>query len=271
MTTLHLVSHTHWDREWYLTFQQFRLKLVHLIDGLLDILEHDENYKHFMLDGQTIVLDDYLLMRPEREADLRRYIKNGRILVGPWHILPDEFLVSPEATIRNLLEGDRTCRRFGPKMMVGYIPDPFGHIGQMPQILRGFGIETACVQRGLSDQPCEFWWESPDGSRLFMAYLRDGYGNAALLPASEPERFTALVRQVRDNLAPHSAADHLLLMYGTDHMEPPPETSRASSAGLSEQESVAGCQGRVERQQAFPPAARRPFHPHVDQAAQPRL
>jgi alpha-mannosidase len=227
MRTLHLVSHTHWDREWYLTFQQFRLKLVHLIDGLLDILDHDRNFKHFMLDGQTIVLDDYLLMRPQREADLRRYIKNGRILIGPWHILPDEFLVSPEATIRNLLEGDRTCRNYSPKMMVGYIPDPFGHIGQMPQILRGFGIETACVQRGLSDQPCEFWWEAPDGSRVFMAYLRDGYGNAALLPASEPERFTALVREVRDNLAPYSASDHLLLMYGTDHMQPPPETARA--------------------------------------------
>ena len=227
MTTLHLISHTHWDREWYRTFQQFRLKLVHLIDGLLDILDHDKNFKYFMLDGQTIVLDDYLLMRPQREADLHRYIKNGRILVGPWHILPDEFLVSPEATIRNLLEGDRTCRNYGPKMMVGYIPDPFGHIGQMPQILRGFGIETACVQRGLSDQPCEFWWESPDGSRVLMAYLRDGYGNAALLPASEPERFTALVREVRDNLAPYSASDHLLLMYGTDHMQPPPETARA--------------------------------------------
>ncbi|PJH75326.1 MAG: hypothetical protein CO064_07285, partial [Anaerolineae bacterium CG_4_9_14_0_8_um_filter_58_9] len=227
MTTLHLVSHTHWDREWYLTFQQFRLKLVHLIDGLLDILAHDRNFKYFMLDGQTIVLDDYLLMRPEREADLRRYIKNGRILVGPWHILPDEFLVSPEATIRNLLEGDRTCRKYGPKMMVGYIPDPFGHIGQMPQILRGFGIDSACLWRGLSDEPCEFWWQAPDGSRVFMAYLRDGYGNAALLPASEPERFTALVRQVRDSLASHSSADHLLLMYGTDHMQPPPETARA--------------------------------------------
>jgi alpha-mannosidase len=230
MKTLHLVSHTHWDREWYLTFQQFRLKLVHLVDGLLDLLDHDRDFKYFMLDGQTIVLDDYLLMRPEREADLRRYIKNGRLLIGPWHILPDEFLVSPEATIRNLLQGDRTAKKFGPKMMVGYIPDPFGHIGQMPQILRGFGIDSACLWRGLSDEPCEFWWQAPDGSRVFMAYLRDGYGNAALLPASEQERFTALVREVRDNLAPHSASDHLLLMYGTDHMEPPPETSRAIKA-----------------------------------------
>jgi len=227
MKTLHLISHTHWDREWYLTFQQFRLKLVHLVDGLLDILDRDKEFKYFMLDGQTIILEDYLVMRPEREADLRRYIKNGRILIGPWHILPDEFLVSPEATIRNLLQGERTCRHFGPRMMVGYIPDPFGHIGQMPQILRGFGIQTACVQRGLADEPCEFWWQAPDGSRVFMAYLRNGYGNAAMLTATEPERFMAQVREARDALLPYSAADHLLLMYGTDHMEPPPQTSGA--------------------------------------------
>jgi len=227
MRTLHLISHTHWDREWYLTFQQFRLRLIHLVDGLLNLLEKEEGYKYFMLDGQTIVLDDYLHMRPEKEKILRKYIRNGRLIIGPWHILPDEFLVSPEATIRNLLEGERTCRRFGPKMRIGYIPDAFGHIGQMPQILRGFGIETASVQRGLADEPCEFWWEAPDGSRVFMAYLRDSYGNAALLPASEPERFTAHVREVRDCIAPHSAADHLLLMYGTDHMQPPPETARA--------------------------------------------
>ncbi|MDO9130457.1 MAG: glycoside hydrolase family 38 C-terminal domain-containing protein [Anaerolineales bacterium] len=234
MRTLHLVTHTHWDREWYLTFQQFRLKLVQLIDGLLDILDHDRNFKYFMLDGQTIVLDDYLLMRPEREADLRRYIKNGRIVIGPWYILPDEFLISPEATIRNLLEGDRTCRKYGSKMMVGYIPDPFGHIGQMPQILRGFGIETACVQRGLADEPCEFWWEAPDGSRVFMAYLRDGYGNAASLPTSDHERFITEVKRLRDSLIPHTQAatrnSHFLLMQGTDHMQPPADTSAAIAA-----------------------------------------
>ena len=134
MNTLHLISHTHWDREWYQTFQQFRLHLVHMIDGLLYILDTDPQYQHFMLDGQTIVLEDYLQIRPEREADLRKYIQNGRILIGPWYLMPDEFLVSPEAIIHNFLEGDRIARQFGPKMMVGYIPDTFGHIGQMPQI-----------------------------------------------------------------------------------------------------------------------------------------
>ncbi|NTW36940.1 MAG: hypothetical protein HGB17_12590 [Syntrophobacteraceae bacterium] len=98
-------------------------------------------------EGLSASLEDYLQVRPEREAELRGYIEAGRILVGPWYILPDEFLVSPEATIRNLLEGDRVTRRFGPKMRVGYLPDTFGHIGQMAQILRGFGIDAACVWR----------------------------------------------------------------------------------------------------------------------------
>lgn len=227
MYTLHLISHTHWDREWYQTFQQFRLRLVHLVDNLLDILDHDPQYQHFMLDGQTIVLDDYLQIRPEREADLRRYIQEGRILVGPWYLLPDEFLVSPEATVRNLLEGDRIAARFGPKMMVGYIPDPFGHIGQMPQILRGFGIENASLWRGVGDELNEFWWQSPDGSRVLMGYLRQSYGNAAGILSTDLDNFVAEVRSIRDALAPYTRGNDLLLMHGTDHQEPDPRTSAA--------------------------------------------
>lgn len=227
MKTLHVISHTHWDREWYLTFQQFRLKLVHLVDGLLEILENDPEFKYFMLDGQTIVLDDYLVMRPEQEETLHRYVQSGRILVGPWHILPDMFLVGPEAHIRNLLQGARTARRFGPRMPVGYIPDPFGHPGQVPQILQGFNLRAACIWRGIGDQPCEFWWQAPDGSRVLMAHLRESYSNGASLPADDPEKFTAQLGEVQAALVSHSAANDHLVMYGTDHMEPPPQTSRA--------------------------------------------
>lgn len=230
MKTIHLISHTHWDREWYRTFQQFRLRLVHLVDGILDILASDRDYKHFMLDGQTIVLDDYLLMRPEAESTLTRLIRSGRVLIGPWHILPDMFLVSPEAHIRNLLAGDRNARRFGPKMNIGYMPDSFGHIGQMPQILQGFGIDNACLWRGLDDQPAEFWWQAPDGTRVLMLYLRDSYSNGASLNASKPAQFTEQIQQAADSLAPYSAADDLLIMFGTDHMEPPAETSKAIKA-----------------------------------------
>ena len=227
MKTLHVISHTHWDREWYLTFQQFRLKLVHLIDKLFDILAEDPDFKYFMLDGQTIVLDDYLHMRPEMESILRQHIQSGRILIGPWHILPDMFLVSPEAHIRNLLEGARTARKFGPKMPIGYIPDPFGHPGQVPQILRGFGIEAAALWRGVSDLPAELWWESPDGSKVLLAYLRDSYSNGANLPVYDSVQFAQLISTARDSLTAHSAVNEFLIMLGTDHMEPSPHTSEA--------------------------------------------
>ena len=227
MRNLYVISHTHWDREWYRPFQLFRLKLVHLVDGLLDILDRDPEFKHFMLDGQTIVLDDYLHMRPEKEELLRQHIRKGRILIGPWHILPDMFLVGPEAHIRNLEQGDRTARNFGPKMMIGYMPDSFGHIGQIPQILRGFGIEVASLWRGVYDRPAEFWWQAPDGSRVLMAYLRDGYGNGAELPADNLERFASMIAEKGENLSSASPISDLLVMYGTDHMEPPPKTSEA--------------------------------------------
>lgn len=227
MKTLHVISHTHWDREWYLTFQQFRLKLVHLIDHLLNILEEDSEYLHFMLDGQTIVLDDYLQIRPEMEGVLKQHIQSGRLLIGPWHILPDMFLVSPEAHIRNLLQGDRTASKFGSKMQIGYIPDPFGHPGQIPQILRGFGIEVAALWRGVSDFPAEIWWESPDGTKVLMAYLRDSYGNGANLPVYDPELFANQIAEAGNSLAAHSAVSDYLIMLGTDHMEPSPYTSAA--------------------------------------------
>jgi mannosylglycerate hydrolase len=225
--TLHLVSHTHWDREWYLTFQQFRLKLVRALDELLEIFAEDAQYRAFMLDGQTILLEDYLAMRSEKASALRQAVRAGRLLIGPWHVMVDEFLVSPEAIVRNLLQGERSARAFGPKMQVGYTPDPFGHIAQMPQILRGFGIQTAALMRGLADEPCELWWDAPDGSRVLLANLRDGYDNASQLPVSLPEQFVAEVQRLEEALQPYVSTSHILLMQGDDHAPPVPGTPAA--------------------------------------------
>jgi alpha-mannosidase len=226
---LFIIPHTHWDREWYEPFQRFRMRLVRLMDKLLDILDRDPNFPYFMLDGQTVVLEDYLEVRPEQETKLRRYIREGRLLVGPWYVLPDEFLVSPEALIRNLLRGIRIASDFGAVMRIGYVPDPFGHIDQLPQILRGFDIDMAVLRRGLADEPTEFWWESPDGTRVLMEYLRDGYDNAAWLPADE-DNFVAAIECIRDALAPHAITHNLLLMNGTDHMEPRADLPRLIAA-----------------------------------------
>ncbi len=228
--TLHLVSHTHWDREWYLPYQQFRLRLVHLMDQLLTLLDTTPAFKHFMLDGQTIILDDYLQVRPHRANDLRRHIRSGRLLIGPWHVLADEFLVHPESLVRNLLVGKRKANAFGLPMAVGYLPDLFGHIGQMPQILRGFGLDRAALRRGLADEPVELWWEAPDGSRVFLVYLRDGYDNAAALPTDNTRALAETLRRLRDSLAPHVRTPHILLMNGTDHHEAQPGLPAALAA-----------------------------------------
>jgi len=220
MRSIYVVSHTHWDREWYRSFQSFRLKLVHLVDGLLTCSKRSK-LQNIYAGRPNDCAGRLPGHAPEKEDLLRKHIQKGRIVIGPWHILPDMFLVGPEAHIRNLLQGDQTTRHFGPKMLVGYIPDPFGHPGQVPQILRGFGIETACLWRGLDKEPAEFWWQSPDGSQVLMAYLRDSYSNGASLPAENPPAFAEALSAAADSLASHSAVTDTLIMFGTDHMEPP--------------------------------------------------
>lgn len=224
MQTLHVISHTHWDREWYKTFQQFRLQLVHLVDNLLIILDHDPDYRHFMLDGQTIVLEDYLQVRMANLPRLQQYIQDRRILIGPWYILPDEFLVSPESLVRNLLIGKDICQLFGQRMMVGYIPDPFGHLSQLPQIFNGFHMDSACLWRGVPDgSPTLLTWHSPDGSSVLLAHLYDGYGNIAEWPASDVDQSLYLLNAKADKLEPHNPSSLYLMMRGSDHLEPRPE------------------------------------------------
>jgi mannosylglycerate hydrolase len=220
MLTIHVVSHTHWDREWYLTHEQFRLRLVALVDRLLDLLDEQPSYKHFHLDGQTIVLEDYLEIRPEQEPRLRRAIASGRVLVGPWYVMPDEFLVSGESIVRNLARGHEISRRFGTPMPVGYLPDLFGHVGQMPQIWRGFGLDNTILWRGFGGRKAEYWWEAPDGSRVLMMHLPpEGYCNATRV-VFDPAAMMARAARAVDYERERTAVGQALLMNGVDHVEP---------------------------------------------------
>ncbi|WP_026369920.1 alpha-mannosidase [Kallotenue papyrolyticum] len=217
---LYIISHTHWDREWYLTFQQFRFRLVELIDDLLELLRRDPEFRHFHLDGQTIVLEDYLAIRPQREAELAAHIRSGRILVGPWYVQPDEFLVSGEAIIRNLLIGLRIARRYGEPMAVGYLPDSFGHIAQLPQLLHGFGLESFVHGRGTfvsRTGGTEYWWQGLDGSRVLGIFLANWYDNARRFP-EDPDAATRFVEQVVERLSAAGAGRERLLMNGVDHL-----------------------------------------------------
>jgi mannosylglycerate hydrolase len=220
MLDIHVVSHTHWDREWYLTHEQFRFRLVALVDRLLDLLDADPSYKHFHLDGQTIVLEDYLEIRPEQEPRLRRAIEEGRILVGPWYVMPDEFLVTGESLVRNLVLGHRISRRFGTPMPVGYLPDLFGHVGQMPQIWRQFGVDNTILWRGFGGPDAEYWWDAPDGSRVLMMHLPpEGYCNATRI-VFDPDQVMTRAAEKVDYERGRTRTGQALLMNGVDHVEP---------------------------------------------------
>lgn len=224
-----LIAETHWDREWYSTLQEFRFRLVKCIDKLLDILDTTP-YVNFLLDGQTITVEDYIEVRPENCMKIIDYAKKGRISIGPSYILPDIFLISGEAHIRNLLLGHKLAEEWGvPVSKTGYEPDAFGHIAQMPQIMQGFGINNYVHTRGMGDNieqlGSEFWWEAPDGTRVMDENQILGYGNLADLLHDQPlemvyEDAKKRVLNVKSKLLAHNRTGRLCLWNGVDHLEP---------------------------------------------------
>lgn len=214
--TFHVISHTHWDREWYLPFEVFRIELVNLIDNLLNILKQNEDFI-FHLDGQSIILQDYLEINPEKEEEIKHYIKSGKLLTGPWYVLSDQFLTSGEATIRNLLYGIRFSKKFGKTMMIGYCPDQFGQIAQLPQIFKGFNINSAIVGRGLQDSISEHNWYGLNGDTVVTISLTHWYNNAQRFP-SEKEKLSSYIDKLYNTQSQTSKSGHILLMNGCDHL-----------------------------------------------------
>ncbi len=227
-TTVAIVPHTHWDREWYLPFQVFRIRLVALLDRLLPLLEADLSYARFLLDGQTAVLDDYLAVRPEAAARLARLATSGRLQVGPWMILMDEFMVSGETLVRDLQFGMARATELGGAMQVGYLPDMFGHVAQMPQLLALAGLRHAVVWRGVPQAVTEtaFWWEAPDGSRVRAEYLYGSYSNGRDLPDDAKALVTRAHGYELELGRARLPGGGMLLMNGTDHQLPQPWLGR---------------------------------------------
>ena len=223
-----IVPHTHWDREWYHPFQSFRLKLVRLIDDLLDLMEQDSSYRHFLLDGQLAMIDDYLEIRPQNEGRLRALAAAGRLAVGPWYILMDEFLVSGETIVRNLQKGILRASSFGAVMEVGYLPDMFGHVAQMPQLLAQAGLGHAVVWRGVPSavDSSAFVWAAPDGSSVRAEYLVAGYGNGAVLPENAKQLLQRLAAWEDEFTSFLPEGTPMLVMNGSDHLRPQPWLGR---------------------------------------------
>jgi len=178
--TIHVVSHTHWDREWRYPMQEFRMLLLDMFDQLIELLDQKSEYKYFLLDSQTLPLEDYLTIKPEQEANLRRLVKAGRIHIGPWYSLPDTPEISGESIIRNLLMGSLITEEWEGQKWSGYSPFSFGQSSQMPQIYRGFDLDHIFFYRGNNNRVTkhEFIWEAPDGSQVMGMRSVNPYGRA---------------------------------------------------------------------------------------------
>ncbi|HWJ20778.1 MAG TPA: glycoside hydrolase family 38 C-terminal domain-containing protein [Gemmatimonadaceae bacterium] len=214
---VHVVTHTHWDREWYHPAGRFRQRLVALVDELLDAPDGS-----FLLDGQAVVLADYLDVRPERREALAAALREGALEAGPWYVLADELIPSGEALVRNLLAGRRALREFGAEPPpVLYCPDSFGHPAALPAIARGFGLDAAVLWRGYGGPR---WpdgdaarWSAPGGERVLLLHLpRDGYELGSNLPASDAEAGRRW-RAMRAELAPRARLGAVLVQNGADH------------------------------------------------------
>jgi mannosylglycerate hydrolase len=249
-----VVPHTHWDREWYQPFAVFQARLVETVDQVLDLLDRDPRFSHFMLDGQAVVLDDYLALKPGAETRIRDYVRSGRLAIGPWYTLADEFLSSPEALVRNLQIGGAVCRRFGEPMPVVYTPDSFGHISQLPLLAREFGFDSLVFERGVGDEGedigGEFRWLAADGASSVLAvHLLTTYSSAAGIgyrdwsryDGFDPERAVAhankalyggterigmeawldeSLERIPGGSSAYASGSNILLLNGSDHLPP---------------------------------------------------
>ena len=226
-----VISHTHWDREWYMYMEHFRHRLVDLMDRLLEILAKHPDYI-FHLDAQTVVLEDYLAVRPEKKEILRQYIFRRRLMIGPWYLQNDFYLTSGESTVRNLLEGHKLCKEFGCQVKAGYAADQFGNASQLPQIMQGFGIDNFIFGRGFSafcmgensvenafNTPTEFIWQGADGTQVLAIHMKHWYNNAQRFSA-DIDRATRYLRSIEDRYPEEfTFTPYLLLMNGVDHLE----------------------------------------------------
>jgi len=252
----HVVPHTHWDREWYQPFEVFRARLVDVVDTVLELLtDPNAHYPRFTLDGQAVILEDYLAVRPQRRELIERLVREDRLRIGPWYVLADEFLVSPEALVRNLELGRDVSRTFGGTMQVAYTPDSFGHIAQLPRLVAEFGHKAVVFERGMGDEAetlgTEFHWTSPDEGRTCLAVnLMATYSAATALghvdweyeDAYDPDRavdqmqsvlfgpeagdprfpdwLRTAIERIPHGITAYAQARPLLLLNGSDHLFP---------------------------------------------------
>ncbi|WP_159649174.1 alpha-mannosidase [Erysipelothrix aquatica] len=228
--TVHIISHSHWDREWYMPYEQHHMRLIELFDDLFEVFENDPGYKSYHLDGQTISLDDYLEVRPENREKLEKLVRDKKLFIGPFYILQDDFLISAEANARNMLVGLDESYKWGEPVKLGYFPDTFGNMGQAPQMMiqgnmdavaYGRGVKTTgfnnvVVDEDYTSKYSEINWEGADGTEIFSILFANWYSNGNEIPAEREAAISFWDKKLAD-AERYASTPHLLMMNGVDH------------------------------------------------------
>ncbi|MCM2138567.1 alpha-mannosidase [Vagococcus fluvialis] len=228
---VYIISHSHWDREWYMPYEQHHMRLITLIDDLLEQFETNPDFNSFHLDGQTISLDDYLEVRPNKREALQKAITEGKLKIGPFYILQDDFLTSSESNTRNMLVGLEESKKWGAPVKLGYFPDTFGNMGQAPQMMLEGGLDVTAYGRGVkptgfnnvvindekyTSQYSEMWWEGSDKSKVLGILFANWYSNGNEIPTEKEAAIEFWDRKLAD-AEQFASTNHLLMMNGCDH------------------------------------------------------
>jgi len=230
LLTFHLILHTHWDREWHLPRAALQARLVPVLDDLLDRIGLDPGFRSFLLDGQTVLLEDYARARPERAAEIRNLVRAGRLQVGPWYVQADELIPSGESLVRNLLLGATDAERWGGRLDVLYSPDAFGHPAWWPELARGAGIAAGVLWRGLGGGPGQerdrFRWRGPSGAEVYLWHLPPSGYEVGVELTADAEQLPEAWAWVRGQLVARAGGRHIPVFVGADHHAAPLDVSR---------------------------------------------
>ncbi len=219
MKTVHITPHSHWDREWYFTIEDSNGLLVEHLDFLINYLEQNEKFPHFVFDGQLSIVEEYLRYRPENEERLKKLITDKRIFIGPWYTQCDTFNPKIESVIRNLQYGINLGKKYGHVMNIGYLPDIFGQNAYLPSIFKNCGLDYSVLQRGVKNEDAKnglnFNWVSPNGDEIKTNYIYFGYGPGKFLEADQKYLDEKLLPILND-LSKMSTDNNILLPSGGD-------------------------------------------------------
>lgn len=216
---IHVIPHSHWDREWYFTTSRSKVYLMKDLGDVLNTLENDPEFKYFMVDAQGSLLDDYIKWRPQDKERISKLVNDGRLVIGPWYTQTDQLVISGESIVRNMYYGMKRCESFGKYMNVGYVPDSFGQSGNMPQIYRQFGIEDTLFWRGVSDdmvKHTDYNWRGDDGSVVFTTQIPFGYYIGGNIPEEPEENEEFWQKECLEKAGGRSATRHIYCPNGFD-------------------------------------------------------